>query len=76
VSDHQQPSWRQLYLNVLREKGIERITQAVGAAEAAIFARMQDLSEASDHTEEHKQLKEAADELLAIKTQKLGWPQP
>jgi hypothetical protein len=37
---------------------------------------MQELSEASNHTEEHNQLKEAAAQLLAVKTQKLGWPQP
>jgi hypothetical protein len=76
MSDNQQSSWRQVYLNVHREEGIERLTQAVIAAEAAIFARMQELSEAPNHTDEHNQLKEAADELLAIKTQKLGWPQP
>jgi hypothetical protein len=76
MSDSQQSSWRQLYLNVHREKGIERITQAVMAAEAAMFDRMQELCEASGHTEELNQLREATDELLVIKTQKLGWPHP
>jgi hypothetical protein len=76
MSDSQQSSWRHVYLNVHQEKSTERLTQAVMAAEAAIFARMQELSEASNHTEEHNQLKEAAAQLLAVKTQKLGWPQP
>jgi hypothetical protein len=76
MSDNQQSSWRHVYLNLYQQKSTERLTQAVMAAEAAIFARMQELAEASNHTEEHDQLKEATAELLAIKTQKLGWPQP
>jgi hypothetical protein len=70
------PSWRQLYLNAQREKGIARITNAILAAEAAIFERWQELGESQGHDEERSQLHEASDELLKIKTQKLNWPTP
>jgi hypothetical protein len=70
------PSWRQLYLNAQREKGIDRIKTAVLAAEAAIFERCQEIGDLPDHTEERRQLAEATDELLIIKTQKLNWPVP
>ena len=70
------PSWRQLYLNAQREKGLERITTAVLAAEAAIFERWQELDQVSGHIEERKQLREACDELLILKTERLGWPHP
>jgi hypothetical protein len=70
------PSWRQLYLNLRREKGIERLTKALMAAEAAIFERFQELSESPSHIEERAQLQAATDELWVIKIEKLGWPKP
>jgi hypothetical protein len=68
------PSWRQLYLNAQREKGVQRITQAVMAAETAIFERWLELSQSAGDCEERKQLHEASDELLRLKSEKLGWP--
>jgi hypothetical protein len=69
-------SWRQLYLNAQHEKGIEGITKAVAAAEIAIFVRSQQLRDSLGHTEERNQLNEASKELLRLKTEKLGWPNP
>jgi hypothetical protein len=72
------PSWRQLYRRAQSAKETEEITKAVSDAESAIFERWQELSKSSDnlHIEECRQLQEASDGLLAIKTQKLGWPYP
>ena len=63
-------------LGAVRAKGIENITKAVIAAEAAMFQRWQELSGESDHAEERGQLREASDKLLKLKIEKLGWPNP
>ncbi len=74
----QTSSWRQLYRRAQSAKEIEEITQAVSDAEDAIFERWQQLGNSSGnlHVEESRELQEASDGLLAIKTQKLGWPYP
>ena len=69
-------SWQQVYLSLHHEKDSERLTQAVMAAETAIYERLQELSGESDHWEERAAIEAANKELLKIKTQKLGWPNP
>jgi hypothetical protein len=68
------PSWRFIYLSALRAEGIERITEAVMAAENAMYARWQEIDREPDDFQERGQLQEASDELLKIKFEKLGWP--
>jgi hypothetical protein len=69
-------SWRWVYLNARRAEGIESITQAVQAAENAMFLRWQELSGQKGDVQERAQLEKANDELLKIKIEKLGWPRP
>lgn len=69
-------SWKQVYRNVRHEKDVNRLTEAVMAAETAIYERMQELSGLSDHADERAEIEAANKELLKVKTQKLGWPNP
>jgi len=70
------PSWRFVYLNALRAEGVENMTRAVGAAEDAMFQRLQEIAGQPDDLQERAQLQAASDELLKIKIEKLGWPNP
>ena len=70
------PAWKQVYLNVHREKTTDGLTHAVFAAEAAIFERLRQLSGSSDHADERAEMQAATEEMLVIKTEKLGWPKP
>jgi hypothetical protein len=67
-------SWKQVYLTLCHEKDVKRLTQAVIAVEAAICLRTQELNGSSNHSDERAEIRAAMDELLVIKTQKLGWP--
>lgn len=66
--------WRSFYQHALRESDIEKLPERVGEAEAAIFERLQELAASSSHFAEAAELHEAADDLLAIKIRKLGYP--
>lgn len=69
-------SWKQVYWSVHHEKDLKRLTQAVMAAETAIYERLQELSGQPNHSAEHAEIQAANEELLKIKTQRLGWPDP
>jgi hypothetical protein len=66
--------WKQSYEAALRNQDTERLTDRIFQAEAAIFQRQQELAGSSDHYEEKKEMEAASEDLLAIKTHKLGWP--
>jgi hypothetical protein len=69
-------SWKQIYLSLSRERDVKRLTEAVMAVEAAIYQRVQELNGSSDHSDERTEIEAANEELLKIKTQRLGWPDP
>ena len=69
-------TWRFIYLKALGAEGTEATTRAVQAAEAAMLQRWQELEGTSGSVEERTQLKEAAEKLLKVKTERLGWPNP
>jgi hypothetical protein len=68
------PSWEGLLLDALVEASVERLPEKVTAAENALFKRSQEISYASDAKEEKAAIRQALDDLLRIKTDKLGWP--
>jgi hypothetical protein len=45
-------------------------------AEGAIFVRLQELKSSQDHNRERAEIEEAVSDLLKIKTERLGWPDP
>jgi hypothetical protein len=67
-------SWKEPYLAALKETDQKRLTDLTYAAENAIFFRLGELEGSADHHEERKELKAACNDLLKIRTNKLGWP--
>ena len=54
----------------MRETNLDTLTELVYQAEEAMFLRSQEL------TGEEEELRQAAGQLLELKTKKLGWPDP
>lgn len=67
-------SWRRYLQKAMQESDPEQLTKLVYDAEEALFLRWRELAHDSNHGRERDELKAAADELLAIKKFKLGWP--
>ena len=67
-------SWKGPYRQALTESDKQKLTALVHAAEYAIFLRLQELENSTDHHEERAEMKRATADLLVIKTYKLGWP--
>ena len=74
MPDSYPTSWKEPYHQALTESDEQKLTELVQAAEYAIVLRLQELENSTDHHEEHMELKQAAADLLPIKTHKLGWP--
>jgi hypothetical protein len=75
-------SWEEVYQQALVENDREKLTGLVGAVEVAIVRRRQELNSAAEghsaemeeHDKECAAMVLAAQEILRIKTEKLGWP--
>jgi hypothetical protein len=68
------PAWRELHQAVLRESDSNRLHGMILAVEEAMFLRAQQLDASEAHRTERAAIEQAAEELLSIKTEKLGWP--
>ena len=67
-------SWRETYQKTQRENDQTRLSDLVAATEAAMFIRLQELSNSAGHHNERRELEAATRSLLRVKTDKLGWP--
>jgi len=74
MRDSHSSSWKEPYLEALRESDKEKLTELVYAAEGAIFLRLQELVGSADHPEERSEIKVACAALLSIQINKLGFP--
>jgi hypothetical protein len=54
----------------------EKLLTLIHATEGALFDRCQELGNDPAHTQERAAMETAAEDLLAIKIRKLGWPNP
>jgi hypothetical protein len=70
------PEWQNPLLQAQLETDPQRVQERVFQAEAAIFARLQELAGSSDRHQESAAISNATEELLRIKTDKLKWPLP
>jgi len=66
--------WEKLYRAVLVETDRNRLTDLVGATETAIVRRRQELTKCEGTDQERDAIEVAAEEILDIKTARLGWP--
>jgi hypothetical protein len=67
-------SWEELFKSTLIETDLEKLTVLAGATEAAIVRRRQGLTNMQGSDQERVAMVAAAEEILRIKTDKLGWP--
>jgi hypothetical protein len=67
-------SWQELYLAALLETDQNKLTELVLAVEDAMFHRAQELANSYPDNQERTAIDQAAEKLLTIKTEKLGWP--
>jgi hypothetical protein len=67
-------SWKQPYLDALRETDKKKLAKQVYAAEEAILTRLHEMSDSAEHHEERREIQAASADLLAIQINKLGWP--
>jgi hypothetical protein len=67
-------SWAELYQAALVENDREKLTGLVGAVESAIVRRRQELTSVEENDKECEAMVAAAENILKIKTEKLGWP--
>ena len=74
MPDSYPTSWKEPYHQALKESDEQKLTELVHAAEFAIVLRLQELENSTDNQEERAEMKRVAEDLLAIKTYKLGWP--
>jgi TRAP-type uncharacterized transport system substrate-binding protein len=68
--------WRVLLQAAVNEPNTTTVEQLVYQIEEAIYQRFQELARGPSNAAEIQALKAAADNLLAIKVHKLGWPDP
>jgi hypothetical protein len=66
------PSWKQPFLQALRESDKQRLRELVLATEHAIILRQQELKHSSDHHEERSEMQVAIAALLTVSVYKLG----
>ena len=68
--------WLDLYKSCVSETNPDKLEKLIYQTEDAMFLRSQELSTEPHSSEEVRALKVAAQKLLKLKTEKLGWPDP
>ena len=68
------PEWQNENAAALVELDRDKLPQRVAAAEAAIFNRLQAISQSSDHRAEHQAIEDALAALRVLKRENLGFP--
>lgn len=68
--------WHDLYQSCVSETNPAKLERLVFDTEDAIFLRLRELSTEAHLSDESLALKQAAQKLLELKTEKLGWPDP
>ncbi|HEY0704934.1 MAG TPA: hypothetical protein VGD60_19375 [Candidatus Acidoferrales bacterium] len=70
------PQWQTPLRQAQLETKLEALQEKVFQAEAAIYARLQELSRSNNGYHERAAIMDGSNELLRIKTDKLKWPEP
>jgi hypothetical protein len=70
----QYPIWQRAYGEAMQETDPDRLVRLVRTAEEAIMHRLQDLALTPGGEEEKRAIQLACEDLLGVKTGRLGWP--
>jgi hypothetical protein len=70
------PSWKKAYEKTEWEMDVEKLLPLIHATELALVLRGQEIRNNPVESEELSSMKAAAEDLLAIKIHRLGWPDP
>jgi hypothetical protein len=68
--------WKTAYEKTVWELDKEKLLALIHATEGALFERWQELGDDPANTRERVAMEAAAEDLLAIKIHRLGWPDP
>jgi hypothetical protein len=68
------PQWQNEYAAALVELDREKLPQRLAASEAAIYKRLQAISQSSDHQAERQAIEDALAALRVLKRENLGFP--
>jgi len=68
------PEWQNEFRAALLELDREKLREQVATAEAAIFKRLQALSQGLEHTAERQAIEDALASLRVLKRDNLGFP--
>jgi len=71
---YQLGSWKELYQAALVQRDRTKLTELLAALEAAIVRRRKELSNSEGTHQEFADMVLAAQVILKIKTEQLGWP--
>jgi hypothetical protein len=65
--------WYELYQSAVLELHPEKLKDKIATVETAIFNRYQELANDSDHSEERANLRDAANAIRALQTERLSY---
>ena len=68
------PEWQNEYQDALLELDRQKLSERVTAAEAAIYKRLQAISQSSDHQAERQAIEDAQAGLRVLMQEKLDFP--
>jgi len=68
------PEWQNEYQAALVELDREKLSERVEGAETAIYKRLQQISQSSDHFAERQVIEDALNSLRVLKRDELGFP--
>ncbi len=67
-------SWKDLHALTVDEMNPDRLRILVNGVETAVFVRSQQLTDAPEDRAEKEAIRQVCDELIRIRTERLGWP--
>jgi hypothetical protein len=76
VESDQIPLWKTAYEKTVWESDTEKLLTEIHVTEEALFHRWQEIDHDVAHAKERTEMEAAAEDLLAIKINRLGWPDP
>ena len=68
------PEWQNEYKTALLELDRQKLSERVTAAEAAIYKRLQAISESADHLAERRAIEDALAAIRVLVREKLNFP--